>query len=150
MHEAAENVYDAFEFLDILAPPRNWHGKFSFEYGYAFLEREVSFQNDSDSCKLTFEGRKFFCMRYEEYMAKKYKEYGEKNLPNISTAEIFLAKNWFLCYKSARFIGRRKRFFSTVTRRFIVLRNDSYRLRPWKIKKIRRLSSADFLLRKIF
>lgn len=37
------------------------------------------FQTDSESCKLTFEGRSIFCNRYEEYMAKKYKEYGDKN-----------------------------------------------------------------------
>lgn len=38
-----------------------------------------NFQTDSESCKLNFEGRNIFCTRYEEYMAKNYKEYGEKN-----------------------------------------------------------------------
>lgn len=38
-----------------------------------------NFQTDSESCMLTLEGRRIFCVRYEEYMAKKYKEYGDKN-----------------------------------------------------------------------
>ena len=38
-----------------------------------------NFQTDSESCKLTFEGRNIFCTRYEEYMKKSYKEYGDKN-----------------------------------------------------------------------
>ena len=38
-----------------------------------------NFQTDSESCKLTFEGRNIFCTRYEEYMKKNYKEYGDKN-----------------------------------------------------------------------
>ena len=42
-----------------------------------------NFQTDSESCKLNFEGRNIFCTRYEEYMAKAYKEYGDKNSREI-------------------------------------------------------------------
>ncbi len=37
------------------------------------------FEKTEEGCRLKFEARKVWCMRYEEYMAKKYREYGDKN-----------------------------------------------------------------------
>ena len=37
------------------------------------------FLKSEDECRLTDDGRIIFCTRYEEYMAKKYREYGDKN-----------------------------------------------------------------------
>ncbi len=37
------------------------------------------FLKPEDECRLTDDGRIIFCTRYEEYMAKKYREYGDKN-----------------------------------------------------------------------
>lgn len=38
-----------------------------------------NFETESNNFRLTFEGRKIFCTRYEEYMARNYTEYGDKN-----------------------------------------------------------------------
>lgn len=37
------------------------------------------FSSTPDECRLTDDGRIVFCNRYEEYMAKVYREYGDKN-----------------------------------------------------------------------
>lgn len=37
------------------------------------------FEKTAEGCRLKFEAQKIWCMRYEEYMAKKYREYGDKN-----------------------------------------------------------------------
>lgn len=38
-----------------------------------------NFSSTPDECRLTEDGRIIFCTRYEEYMAKIYREYGDKN-----------------------------------------------------------------------
>ena len=38
-----------------------------------------NFSSTPEECRLTDDGRLIFCTRYEEYMAKKYREYGGKN-----------------------------------------------------------------------
>ena len=47
-----------------------------------------NFQNASEDFRLTPEGRTVFCTRYEEYMMKSYKEYGEKNSREMINARI--------------------------------------------------------------
>ena len=37
-----------------------------------------NFSSTPEECRLTDDGRIIFCTRYEEYMAKKYREYGDK------------------------------------------------------------------------
>ena len=37
------------------------------------------FEKTAEGCRLKFEAQKVWCTRYEEYMAKKYREYGDKN-----------------------------------------------------------------------
>lgn len=42
-----------------------------------------NFSATADECRLTDEGRIIFCNRYEEYMAKVYREYGGKNSRDV-------------------------------------------------------------------
>ena len=42
-----------------------------------------NFSSTPDECRLTDDGRIIFCNRYEEYMAKKYREYGDKNSRDV-------------------------------------------------------------------
>ena len=42
-----------------------------------------NFSSTADECRLTDEGRIIFCNRYEEYMAKVYREYGGKNSRDV-------------------------------------------------------------------
>ena len=41
------------------------------------------FLTQEDECRLTEDGRIIFCNRYEEYMAKTYREYGDKNSRDV-------------------------------------------------------------------
>ena len=42
-----------------------------------------NFSVTDDECRLTDDGRIIFCTRYEEYMAKEYREYGGKNSRDV-------------------------------------------------------------------
>ena len=42
-----------------------------------------NFYSEAGECRLTVDGRIIFCNRYEEYMAKKYREYGDKNSRDV-------------------------------------------------------------------
>ena len=42
-----------------------------------------NFSSTADECRLTDDGRLIFCKRYEEYMAKIYREYGGKNSRDV-------------------------------------------------------------------
>lgn len=149
MHEAAENVYDSFEFLDILAPPRNWHGKFSFKYGYAFLEREVSFQNDSDSCKLTFEGRRVFVRVMKNIWRKNTRSTAKKICRISQPLKFFLQKiDFYVTSRHGSLVE--ENVFSRRWRADLLCCAMIHTVYGLGKKKIRRLSSADFLLRKIF
>lgn len=41
------------------------------------------FEKAEEGVRLNFEARKVWCNRYEEYMARKYKEYGDKNTRDV-------------------------------------------------------------------
>ncbi len=41
------------------------------------------FDKTKEDCRLKFEAQKVWCTRYEEYMAKKYREYGDKNTRDV-------------------------------------------------------------------
>lgn len=42
-----------------------------------------NFYSEAGECRLTVDGRIIFCNRYEEYMAKKYREYGDRNSRDV-------------------------------------------------------------------
>ena len=41
------------------------------------------FDKTKEDCRLKFEAQKVWCTRYEEYMAKKYREYSDKNTRDV-------------------------------------------------------------------
>ena len=54
------------------------------------------FTSTPEECRLNDEGRLIFCNRYEEYMTKKYREYGDKNSREVINERV---KKFSACLK---------------------------------------------------